>query len=299
MVATDPSIDGWPARLGAPRPELEVHQVDVRDPARIEAAVVAAGEVDLLVNNAGYALFATQEEGELAAVQAMFDVNVFGVIRVTQALLPVLRRTRGTIVQLSSVAGRTSFPESGFYAATKHAVEGLSEALAQEVCPFGVRVRVVEPGSFATQFLPRAAELSPEPPADSPYAELREGWAERRQEVLEPPQDPELVVQAILDSLADPAPIRHVIVGPDAERMLGLREALGPEAWRRLAVDRSAPHPVPPSAHEVPTPEQLLALESGDPGFLRARVALEHGHLAHWSQTETGRKALAKLASFG
>lgn len=299
VVATDPSTERWPQRLGAPRPDLTVHRLDVRDEASIERAVAAAGDVDLLVNNAGYALFATQEEGDLAAVRDMFDVNVFGVIRVTQALLPVLRRTGGTIVQLSSVAGRTSFPESGFYAATKHAVEALSEALAQEVCPLGVRVRVVEPGSFATRFLSRAAKESPAPPSTSPYAALREGWAARREEVLEPPQDPSWVVEAIVASLSDPAPVRRVVVGADAKRILALREALGADAWARLAVDRSGPSAVPPGPLEVPEPAVVLELGAQDPRMARALVAFAYGHLGHWSHTELGRAALERLSTIG
>jgi len=279
-----------------PRSErLECHRLDVRDASQVTAAAEAVGEVDLLVNNAGYALFGTQEEVDVEAVRDLFDVNVLGPVRVTRALLPALRRSRGTIVQISSVAGRTAFPESGFYAATKHAVEALSESLFQEVCTFGVRVRVVEPGSFATRFLQRAAEVSPVPPASSPYAGLRDVWGDRKTEVLEPPQDPALVVDAIVASLADPAPFLRVVVGPDAQRVLALREGLGPDAWTRLAGDRnglSRPH----GPGEVLSPEEVLSLSSGDAALHPARLAAQHGHLAHWTATATGRAALAHLS---
>ena len=102
--------------------------------------------VDVLVNNAGYAVFATQEEADLEQIRDLFDVNVLGPARTTQAFLPSLRDRRGVVVQLSSVAGRMTFPESGFYAATKHALEAMSHALLCEAGPMGVRVRVIQPG---------------------------------------------------------------------------------------------------------------------------------------------------------
>lgn len=295
VVATDPTVEGWPQALGAPRSGLEVHALDVRDPEAVSRVAEAVGDVDLLVNNAGFALFATQEEGDLDAVRDMFDVNVFGVMRVTQALLPGLRRRHGTIVQISSVAGRTSFPESGFYAATKHAVEAVSEALVQEVGPLGVRVRIVEPGSFDTQFLTRAAQVSSEPPAGSPYAGLRPGWALRRTEVLEAPQPPSMVVDAIVASLEDPAPARRLVVGPDSARILGLRNALGPDAWLRLVADRAGLARGPHEAGELPGPSELLAMDDDDPRWDLVLLAYEHRHLEHWSHEEPGRQALRQV----
>ncbi|MEQ1570760.1 MAG: SDR family oxidoreductase, partial [Myxococcota bacterium] len=241
VVASDLAVDGWERGLGG-GDHLWVAPLDVRDGAavaRLAAEVLARWPVDVVVNNAGYGLFGAQEELPTEAFAALLDVNVLGPARVTRALLPSLRATGGVVVQLASVAGRTVFPESGFYAASKHALEAMSEALVQEVAPFGVRVRVIEPGSFDTRFLARAAEVSPPAPTDSPYAAARVRWTAARQEVLEPPQDPELVAAAIVASLDDPAPYRRIPVGPDAERILALRDALGPHAWTRLAADRA------------------------------------------------------------
>lgn len=275
---------------------------DVRSDADVERAVAEAlrfGPVDALVNNAGYALFATQEEGPVDGFRDLLDVNVLGPMRVTRALLPSLRARRGAIVQVSSVAGRTVFPESGFYAATKHALEAMTEALAQEVCTFGVRVRLIEPGSFATGFLARAAAESPPLTASSPYAGLRERWTEGKRAVLEPPQDPELVVDAIVAALADPSPFRRVPVGPDAERILALRDRLGPDPWTRLALDRNGLDSVEaPPAHDradVPSPDEALALPDGDPRLALAAAAAAAGHLDHWARSELGRRALARL----
>jgi NAD(P)-dependent dehydrogenase (short-subunit alcohol dehydrogenase family) len=302
VLATDEEVGGLEEAVlqGAPRTEaLAVARMDVRDEGQVQRVCAEAmgwGPVGLLVNNAGIAAFGTQEEVPVEVFRDLLEVNVLGPARVTRALLPALRATRGAIVQLSSVAGRTVFPESGFYAATKHALEAMTEALHQETATFGIRVRLVEPGSFATGFLARAARCSPPPPEDSPYAELRPLWTQRKIEVLEPPQDPALVVDAIARSLEDPAPFRRVIVGPDAARILALRDQLGPHAWIRLAADRNgllAPH----EALEVPSPEELLGLPPGAPALQLARWAWQQGHLEHWQESEEGRAALLKLSA--
>jgi NAD(P)-dependent dehydrogenase (short-subunit alcohol dehydrogenase family) len=265
-----------------------VAKLDVRSDADTAAVArqLEGDEVGLLVNNAGYAFFATQEEGSMEAFRDLLEVNVVGVARVTRALLPSIRASRGAVVQLASVAGRTVFPESGFYAATKHAVEALSEALLQETVTFGVRVRVVEPGSFDTGFLARAARESPSSGEESPYASLRPGWTARKAEVLEPPQSPALVVEAILRSMEDPAPFLRVPVGADAERILGLRDELGPHDWMRLAAHRSGAE-----APGLPSPADVLAGR----GVELARAACRAGHLRHWEESESGRRALSTL----
>lgn len=289
VVATDERVGVWADALQG----AEIRACDVADPASVAAATAAVGDVDVLVNNAGYAVFGSQEEADLDAVRAMFEVNVFGVARVTQALLPRLRASAGTIVQLSSVAGRTVFPESGFYAASKYAVEAMSEALFQETCKFGVRIRVVEPGSFATGFQARATAASrPRDPA-SPYAALHPTWDARKYALLEPPQDPALVVDAIVRSLDDPSPFTRIPVGPDAVRILAARDALGPDPWSRLAADRAGLE----AAHgpdQVLSPEEVLAADPARLGPTRAAAA--HGHLEHWAETEAGRQALRILA---
>ena len=298
VIATDKGIGAWPARLGAPRARLLVLPCDVRNPEMVAAAAAQArewGPVDVLVNNAGYAIFGTQEETRLDLVEEMFDVNVFGAARVTQALLPQLRETSGQVIQLSSVAGRTAFPESGFYAATKFALEAMSEALYQECATHGVRVRLIEPGSFDTQFLPTAQRLSPKPDPTSPYAGVRALWESRKLSVLEAPQDPERVVDAIVASIDDPRPFVRVPVGPDAQRIIDLRDQLGPDPWARLSGARNGA-PIPDFEGDLPSPEQVLAaIEAGQPVSEAVRAAHAKGHLDHWTETEAGQKALNAL----
>jgi NAD(P)-dependent dehydrogenase (short-subunit alcohol dehydrogenase family) len=135
--------------------------LDVTDAQQVAAAVQAAeahfGRIDVLVNNAGYGYQASIEEGVADQVRAVFDVNVFGLVTMTQAVLPGMRaRRRGHVINITSVAGLIGFAGSGFYAATKFAVEGLSDALAAEVGPLGIHVSCVEPGPFRTDFAGRS-----------------------------------------------------------------------------------------------------------------------------------------------
>ncbi len=237
VVATDPDAAALHQSF-ADSPRLLILQLDVGDAQAVSKAAVAAAAwrpIDMLVNNGGYAIFGTQEEADIDAVRDMFEVNVLGLGRVTQALLPSVRAQRGVIVNVSSIAGRLVFPESGWYAATKHAVEAMSMALSQEVAQDGIRVRLIEPGSFDTHFAQRAAGKSKPRDHDGPYAGRFAQWDADKDAALEPPQDPELVVDAILASTHTPFPFQRVLVGADARRLLGDRKAPDPDAWSRDA----------------------------------------------------------------
>lgn len=138
--------------------------LDVTDAAAAQAAVAQAvetfGGFDVLVNNAGYGLYGAIEEGTPQEYRPMFEVNVFGLIETTKAALPILRRSGGTIVNMSSGAGIAGGAGRGYYNAAKFAVEGMSEALADELKPFGIRVLIVEPGPFRTDFLGRSITIA-------------------------------------------------------------------------------------------------------------------------------------------
>jgi NAD(P)-dependent dehydrogenase (short-subunit alcohol dehydrogenase family) len=135
--------------------------LDVTKPADINAAIAATrekfGRIDVLVNNAGYGYQSTVEEGDEAEIRAQFDTNVFGLFAMTRAVLPLMREERqGNIINITSVAGLIGFPGSGYYAASKHAVEGWSDALRAEVQPLGIGVTCVEPGPFRTDWAGRS-----------------------------------------------------------------------------------------------------------------------------------------------
>ena len=203
--------------------DLGVHQnalvlkLDVTDPSQIDAAVKAAedrfGRIDVLVNNAGLGYFAAVEESEDEEVRWMFDVNVFGLGRMTSAVLPGMRRRRsGCIVNLSSIAGIRSFPGLGYYNATKFAVEGLSEALWQEVEPLGIKVMIVEPSGFRTDWAGRSANESAQQIAD--YAATA---GEKRRQLRtvsgHQPGDPARAVQAIVGAVESANPPHRLLLG--------------------------------------------------------------------------------------
>ncbi len=157
VVATARDPSAVTARLG-PHPQLLATRLDVTSEAEAQQAVGQAikqfGRIDILVNNAGYGLLGAIEEASAAETAKLFATNVFGLLGVTRAVLPHLRRQRsGHIINLSSVGGYTGYPGWGVYSGTKFAVEGISEALAAEVAPLGIHVTVVEPGFFRTDFL--------------------------------------------------------------------------------------------------------------------------------------------------
>ena len=143
-----------------------VQRLDVTDRAQITAAVAAAeahfGGIDVLVNNAGIGYFGAVEESEEAEVRRMFEINVFGLAWMTQAVLPIMRRQQsGRIMNVASIAGIRGNPGIGFYNASKFAVVGLSEALAREVEPLGIKVTVIAPSGFRTDWAGRSANEAP------------------------------------------------------------------------------------------------------------------------------------------
>lgn len=158
---------------GAPDQVLAL-SLDVTDASQIAQAVSETaktfGRIDVLVNNAGYGYQSSVEEGEDDKIRAQFDANVFGLFALTRAVLPVMRAQRsGHVLNVTSVAGFVSFPASGYYAATKHAVEGFSDALSAEAGPLGIRVTCIEPGPFRTDWAGRSLIQTPSTIAD--YAE--------------------------------------------------------------------------------------------------------------------------------
>jgi NAD(P)-dependent dehydrogenase (short-subunit alcohol dehydrogenase family) len=141
-------------------------KLDVTKPSEITAAVNAAvekfGRIDVLVNNAGIGYFGAIEESEEEAVRKMFEINVFGLAKMTQEVLPIMRAQKsGHIINIASIGGLRSFPAVGFYNATKYAVDGLSEALAKETAHLGIKVTIIAPSGFRTDWAGRSAEDSP------------------------------------------------------------------------------------------------------------------------------------------
>jgi NAD(P)-dependent dehydrogenase (short-subunit alcohol dehydrogenase family) len=200
--------------------------LDVDSDDSVAAAVAAAGPIDVLVNNAGFGVVGPVERVPIAEVRRMFETNFFGVIRMVQAVLPQMReRGSGTIVNVTSLAGRVAPPLDGFYSATKFGVEGLSEALHYEVGHFGIRVVLVEPGVIVTQFGDNVRGFGLE---DPPYDELVAQWEGARSRLpgFDASPGPELVAAAIADAVeAKEHRLRHP-VGADAELITTVRAQL-------------------------------------------------------------------------
>ncbi len=227
VVAGVRDLDRAREEYGDP-PGIHLVQLDVTVPAHIAGAVEIAtdfaggGAIDVLVNNAGHAMMAPQESGDLDVARAMFETNVWGAAAMVQAVVPAMREAgRGTVVTVSSIGARLTNPLVGFYHASKYALGSLSEALSVELGPFGVRVIMIEPGMIDTDF-PKATALSGAvtDPA-SPYAplfdDLRAGFGRWRER--DDASTAESCAEVIWDSIhADVPPIR-VVVGEDAAEL--------------------------------------------------------------------------------
>ena len=197
-----------------------VLRLDVTSPVEIAAAVHAAearfGRIDVLMNNAGIGYFAEVEEGEDTEIRRMFDINVFGLAAVTRAVLPGMRKRQMDFIgNFSSIGGLRSFPAIGWYNATKFAVEGLSEALWQEVKPLGIRVMLVEPSGFRTDWAGRSADESQVQIADY-AATAGAGRAGVRALSGRQAGDPVRALEAIIKVVEGPNPPHHLLPGNDA-----------------------------------------------------------------------------------
>jgi NAD(P)-dependent dehydrogenase (short-subunit alcohol dehydrogenase family) len=202
-------------------------RLDVTRPDAIRAALAAArdrfGDVDVLVNNAGYSLVGALEETSDDELRTLMETMFFGPVALTREVLPRMRERRsGTIVQLTSVGGLTTAPGFGAYCAAKHALEGLSECLAKEVAPFGVRVLIVEPGAFRTSLFGAAFRSMPPLDAYAPSVGPTRAFAANMNG--EQAGDPVKAARAIVAAVATGAPTLRLPLGADA--VVGIRQKL-------------------------------------------------------------------------
>jgi NAD(P)-dependent dehydrogenase (short-subunit alcohol dehydrogenase family) len=214
---------------------LTLHRLDVTDPSSIAAAVAEAGDVDVLVNNAGIECRSSIEDADDADVLRQFDTNVFGLLRVTRAVLPGMRaRRRGTIVNVSSIAGIVSRPFGGLYSASKHAIEAISEALHFELSSFGIRVAMVEPGQYGTALLDNAYlghDFGPHSPYWAQSTRMDEALARLRPNGKM--QDPQEVADAIFAATKADRPPLRTLVGADAEMLATAKRQMTFEAFEQ------------------------------------------------------------------
>jgi NAD(P)-dependent dehydrogenase (short-subunit alcohol dehydrogenase family) len=210
---------------------ITVLQLDVLDDASVTRAVgeaiAAAGKIDVLVNNAGMELRGPIELADDDEIKAQFETNVFGTLRVIRAVVPAMReRGSGTVINVSSLAGVVVPPYGGFYAASKHALEAITEAMHYELSPCGIRVASIEPGAFPTNF--RSSIVSARRfTKDSPYYERFERFQASLDKLTHPegaPADPEDVAKAIYEAAYSESPRLRTIVGNDAKLISTVRK---------------------------------------------------------------------------
>lgn len=222
-------------------------QVDLSQPEDTEAFCRYISDlptpVSVLVNNAGYSIRGALEDVSMEAIKRLFEVNLFALIRVTQACLPGMRNLRkGTIVNLSSIVGKFTFPGSGVYAATKYAVEGITDALRMELAPFGIRVVAIRPGPIGTEFNEVGNKLTGDLMArtDPDYKPIYQtaGAATGKMFAGLSIPGPDLIADLILEAVLSDAPKAVYSASPFSEDFLGKRANLDDDAFHRFMMEK-------------------------------------------------------------
>ena len=217
-------------------PNTLVTRLDVTDPQSIDEAIAQGmdrfGSIDALVNNAGFGAYGPLEITGTETIRRQFDTNVIGLLHVSRAVIPIMREQgTGVIVNISSVGGRMAFPLGSLYHGSKFAVEGISEALVYELEPFGIRVKIIEPGLVDTDFAGRSFVLSVDPeggPYGATVQSVLTAFAAVQQQGQGNATD---VADAIFAAAADASPQLRYIVGDDAKATLGARQAMDDAAF--------------------------------------------------------------------
>ena len=202
---------------------IHIEQLDVTDNKSvtnaIQAIVSKANRIDVLVNNAGYALTGAFEDLAIEEIKAQYETNLFGLIRTTQAVLPIMRKQKsGTIVNISSGAGRFGYAGASAYISTKFAVEGLSESMSYELEPFGIKVILVEPGVIRTNVFKNIVTAKKSQNPNSPYSQIMQKMSTSFEHMLEnASSSPDLVAKVVLQAVTSENPSLRYLAGKDVE----------------------------------------------------------------------------------
>jgi NAD(P)-dependent dehydrogenase (short-subunit alcohol dehydrogenase family) len=223
---------------------LQVVQLDVNDGRSVKDAidkiVAEKDRIDILVNNAGYGLFGSLEDISIEEVKAQFETNFFGVIRVTQQVLPVMRKQNSggsTIVNVSSVGGRIGIPVLSAYQSTKFALEGLSESMSYELEPFGIRVVIIEPGFIRTNIINSSTTAEKALDSKSPYFSLTQKVKNHFKSMMENASSsspPEEVAKVILQAITSENPQLRYTVGNDAATIIQARMNMPDNEFKKM-----------------------------------------------------------------
>jgi NAD(P)-dependent dehydrogenase (short-subunit alcohol dehydrogenase family) len=219
---------------------LQVIHLDVNDDKSVKDAiakiVTEKERIDVLVNNAGYGLFGSIEDVSIEEMKAQFETNFFGVMRVTQLVLPIMRKQKsGTIVNVSSVGGRISLPVLSAYNSTKFALEGLSESMSYELEPFGIKVVIIEPGVIRTNIMNSSIFAKKAQDPKSPYFSLIQKVENNFKLMMENKSSPpEEVAKVILGALTSKNPQLRYTVGDDAVTMIQARVNMSDNEFKKM-----------------------------------------------------------------
>ena len=210
---------------------IKVIQLDVTDDESLKNAInhvtSEAGRIDVLVNNAGYGLVGALEDLSMEEIKTQFETNLFGLVRVIQAVLPTMRRQRsGRILNLSSGAGLFGYPGGSAYVSTKFAVEGLSESIAYELEPFGIKVILIEPGFIQTNFANSMVIAKKAQDPTSPYSQMMQRIVASSNKLAKNGSSADLVANVILDAATNPSPRLRYLVGKDVEAWAASKKSM-------------------------------------------------------------------------
>jgi NAD(P)-dependent dehydrogenase (short-subunit alcohol dehydrogenase family) len=218
---------------------IKVVQLDVTDDNSVNDAIRTiiseAGRIDVLVNNAGYGLFSAFEDLSMEEIKNLYEANFFGLIRVTQAVLPTMRRQQsGIIVNLSSGAGIFGFPGGSAYVSSKFAVEGLSESISYELEPFGIKVILVEPGFIKTNFGQAMVIAKKSQDPNSPYSQMMHKVAVNSSSMADKGAPAELVANVILQAVTSKEPNLRYLAGKDVEAWTANKRTMSDIEFRNM-----------------------------------------------------------------
>ena len=218
---------------------LRVVQLDVNDDKSVTDAInnilIEKESIEVVVNNAGYGLMGSVEDSSLDEIKAQFETNFFGAIRVMQRVIPIMRKQRsGTIVNVSSIAGRIGFPMGSAYVSSKFALEGLSESISYELKQFGIKIILIEPGVIKTNF----ALVTPKKAVNknSSYSQLMNKLEENLFSTIANGTSPKEVASVILRSITEASPERRYLVGNDAVELINARKNNTDEEFEKIIV---------------------------------------------------------------
>lgn len=218
---------------------LRYVQLDVVDENSVKRAIQTirdeAGRIDILVNNAGYALAGAFEDLSLDEIKTQYETNVFGLVRTTQAVLPIMRKQRsGMVVNISSGAGRFGYPTGSAYVSTKFAVEGLSESMSYEIEPFGIKTVLIEPGLIKTNFQNAIVVAKKSLDASSPYAPLMTGMKNNISKMMDNGSTPQYVAEVVLHAVTSENPKLRYLAGKDVEQWVEAKRKMSDEEFANM-----------------------------------------------------------------